>query len=460
MRPSSPHVPGHRGLAAGCAAAALALTAAAPAAAAPPVVHGPASAQATQGAAPTAAAAASTRGWRTLRRSGFRVRAPKGYRLRVRRGAYEITGPRAKVSLVGLRTTDSVTSVAEGLLGVTPPGGSGARRLALRVPLKGGKRAQVFLEQAPKGVSVVTVTPRGSRTSVSRSEQRRLGTIVRSARGIRLTRLQKRTTQVQEAPIPLKPFTNSDGTAKADVPDGDGWRASGQQGIVEGGHPDLGGFAFGVAVPYFMPTAACFGPCPGLQAPFMGSAQAVQQAWPLFLASAGATVSDMQVVSQVPGSAGVLGPGIDSGMYQFTASVGGKPIVGYIVAGTFQVSLDTWYLYYSYVATAQGASGAVGDALMRTWQSWDPSADQARRQRLTFIAQQETLNIVQQATEYRRRVFEKSNYNWVQLIRGENPVLAPVDPNVIGSGGETLVRDTEGRLFDLSGNQFKEPGSD
>lgn len=458
MRASSPQATGGRRgtLVAVCTAAAVTITATPAAAAQPPAAdhhHEGAAASAT-------ASAASTRGWRTLRnRSGFRVRAPKGYRLRVRRGAYEITGPRAKVSLVGIRTSDSVESVAEGLLGVTPPGAAGARQLSLRVALKGGKRAQVVFNRAPKGVSVVTVTPRGSSKTVSSTERRRLGTIVRSARGIRLTTLQKRTSQVQEAPIPLKPFTLADGTAKADVPDGAGWSAGGQQGTVEGGHPELGSFAFGVAVPYLVPQAFCFSPCSLLRSPFLPAAAAVEQAWPQFLAAGGAPATDVRVVAQVPGSAGVLGPGMDSGMFQFTATSGGRAVVGYIVAGTFQVSPENWYLYFSYVAAFQGVSGAVGDALMRTWQTWDPSADQARRQRLTFIAQQETLNIIQQATEYRRRVFEKTNYNWVQLIRGENPVLAPVDPNVIGSGGQTLVRDPDGKLFDLSGNQFKEPGS-
>lgn len=405
-----------------------------------------------------AASAVSTRGWRTLRhRSGFRVRAPKGYRLRVRRGTYEIVGPRSKLTMTAVRTGDSVKSVAQGLFGVTPPGSDTASRLAFRVPLKGGKRAQVFFEKAPEGVSILTVAPRGSRTSVPSSERRRMAAIARSARRIRLTRLEKRTTQIQEAPIPLKAFTNGDGTAKANVPDAPGWTSGGSQGIVEGSHPELGSYAFGVAVPYLVPQAFCFQPCPSLRAPFMGAQQAVEQAWPLFLQSFGAQLSDLRVVAQVPGSAGVLGPGIDSGMFQFTAVSGGKPIVGYIVAGTFQVSPETWYLYSSFVATVQGAPGAVGDALMQTWQSWDPSADQARRQRLTFIARQETLQIIQQTTEYRRRVFEVSNYNWVQLIRGEDPVLAPVDPNVIGENGQTLVRDPEGNLFDLQGNQFTVP---
>lgn len=442
------------GAAGACAVIALAAGSAPAVEAAAPSVE---SAAASAPAASTAAV--STKGWRTLRgKNGFRVRAPKGYRLRVRRGAYEIVGRRAELSLVAVRTKDSVRSVAEGLLGVEPPGSSSAKRLAFKVTLKGGKRAHVFFEKAPKGVSVVTVSPRGSRKSVSASERRKLGRVAGTARRIGLTRLQKRTTRVREASIPLKAFTNADGTAKADVPDGDGWVASGQQGIVEGGKQGVGGFAFGVSVPFFTPAAFCFGPCPLTQLPFMGSAAAVQQAWPAFVNSAGGQLSNVQIASTVPGSPGLLGPGIDSGMYQFTGISAGTPVVGYIIAGTFQVSIDTWYLYYSYVATAQGASGAVGEALMATWRSWDPSADQARRQRLTFIAQQETLNIIQQTNEYQRRVYDKSNYNWVKLIRGENPVLAPVDPSVIGSGGETLVRDGDGKLFDLDGNQFKEPG--
>lgn len=430
-------------------------------AAGPPAATADEPAGAVAAASPTAGASAvSTKGWRTLRgKNGFRIKAPKGYRLRVRRGAYEIVGKRAELGLIGVRTTDSVKSVAEGYLGVTPPGSDSAKRLAFQVPLKGGKQARVFFEKAPKGVSVLTVTPRGSRKTVSTSERRKLARIAGTARRIKLTKLKTRTTQIQEAPLALKAFTNADGTAKADVPDGDGWVASGQQGVVEGGKQGLAGFAFGVNVPFFTPSAFCFGPCPGTVLPFMGSAAAVAQAWPAFVNSAGGQLSNVQVVSTVPGSVGVLGPGIDSGMYQFTGVSGGTPVVGYIIAGTFQVSPDTWYLYYSYVATAQGAPGAVGEALMATWRSWDPSADQARRQRLTFIAQQETLAIIQQTTEYQRRVYDKTNYNWLQLIRGENPVLAPVDPSVIGENGETLVRDTEGNLFDLEGNQFSEPGS-
>ncbi len=387
----------------------------------------------------------------------MRIRAPRGYSLASRNGAYKLTGRTAHMSMVAIRTKDSVRSVAEGLLGVGLSAFPDGNALALQIKLKSGASGSAYFQRAPNGVSVIVVSPRGKRKSVSAGIRRTLAAAAGTARGISLRSLTKRTTQTQEAAIPLKAFQAPDGTAKAQVPDAPGWNVSGQEGIIEGGHPQLGGFAFGVAASFWEPTSFCLNPCPLLLVPFMGSAQAVEQAWPVFVARTGLQIGDIKVVSQIPGSAGVLGPGIDSGIYQFTGRFGGLEAVGFIAAGTFRVSAENWVLYFSYVAAARNASGAAGEAMLKAWQSWDPTADQARRQRLTFIARQETTQIIQQAGEYRRRVFEATNYNWSQLVRGGNPVLGPVDPNVIGSGGETLVRSPDGNLFDLEGNQFKDP---
>ncbi len=408
---------------------------------------------------PLAGAAVSTRGWRTLRgRRGFRIRAPRGYRLRIRRGAYEVIGKRAELSLLALRTGDSPRNVAEALLRRTLPKSSSKTRLGVRLKLKGGRRAELYFSRVRKGVSVLSLSPRGKgRKSVASSERRRLATVARTARRVGLVRLARTKSKLQEPAIPLKPFTNADGSAKANVPDAAGWTASGQAGAVEGSNPDLGGYAFGINVPFLVPEAFCFTPCSLLRAPFLPAGAAVEQALPLFLASAGARVSDMRVARQVPGSAGVLGPGIDSGMFEITFTSNGRASRGYITAGTFGVGDGIWYLYYSYIATFVGVSGSVGDALLRTWQSWDPSVDQARRQAQTFVTLRETTEIIQQASEYRRRVFEKSNFNFTQLIRGKDPVLDPVAQNVVGEGGETLVRRSDGKLFDLEGNQFALP---
>jgi hypothetical protein len=84
--------------------------------------------------------------------------------------------------------------------------------------------------------------------------------------------------------------------------------------------------------------------------------------------------------------------------------------------------------------------------------------DQSRRQAQTFVTLQQTTQIIQSANEYRRRVFEKTNLNWDRYIRGQSPILDPVTPGVIGREGQTLVSTPDGKLFDLSGNQFKRPG--
>lgn len=424
-------------------------------------------------AAETGASISKKGGWQTLRaRGGFTISAPRGYRVKLVKGAYDISGPGGKMTLLALRTNGSARTVAEALLGGGLPATPNPNQFGLLVKQKKGGTAEVYFDQAPGGVAVTALTPskggkgkkrKRAEATVSAKQigsgQRRLfARMARSARNLRAVGLPTNKTQEQEAPIPLKPFTTADGSAKAMTPDAPGWVASGSQGVVEGGHPELGSFAFGVLGGFFEPGSCLFPPCPGIQAPFMPVGQALEQAWPLWLNQAGANVSNLKVVSQVAGSAGVLGPGIDSGMYQVSFQSNGKPGLAYVMAGVFTFGEGIWYLYYSYIAAYVGVPGNVGDALLRTWQSWDPSIDQAKRQAQTFVTLQETTQIIQSASEYRRRVFEKTNYNWDAYIRGNDPVLDPVAPGAIGEGSQTLVQGADGKLFNFAGNQFKNPG--
>jgi hypothetical protein len=418
------------------------------------------------------ATASAKRGWTTLHaRGGFAIEAPRGYRLKLYKGAYEVAGPGGQMTLLAVRTRGSTRTIAEALLGGGLPATPSPNQFGLQVKQKGGRTAEIYFSRVPGGVAVTALAPprkrgkgaarRGARASakrVGRSARRLFARMAGSARNLRALGLPTKTTQEQEAEIPLKAFTTADGSAKAMVPDAPGWVAGGSQGIVEGGHPDLGSYAFGVLGGFFEPGSCFFPPCPGVQAPFMPVAQALEQAWPLWLNQAGANVSDLKVVSQVPGSAGVLGSGIDSGMYQVSFLSNGKPGVAYVMAGVFTFGEGIWYLYYSYIAAYVGVPGSVGDALLRTWQSWDPSVDQAKRQAQTFVTLQETTQIIQSANEYRRSVYEKTNYNWDAYIRGNDPVLDPVAPGVIGEGGHTLVQGADGKLFNFAGNQFKNPG--
>lgn len=425
-----------------------------------------------------AAAPAKKRGWQTLRAQGFSVKAPRGYRVKVDGGGYEVFGRGGRMTLLAVSTTGPTRTVAEALLGGALPATPNADQFGLRLTLEGGNKGEIYFSRVPSGVAVTLLEPpkkgrKGSKGGKRRAKravatasaqvgdaQRRLfSRMARSARNIRPVALPTTTTQEQEAPISLKPFTTADGSAKAMVPDAPGWVAGGSQGIVEGGHPDLGSYAFGVPAGFFEPGTCFFPPCPGIFLPYMSVRPALEQAWPQWLNQAGANVSSVQVVSEVPGSAGVLGPGFDSGMFKVTFQSNGKPGSAYVIAGTFTFGDGTWRLYYSYIAAYDGVPGTVGDALLRTWQSWDPSVNQAERQAQTFITQQETTAIIQSASEYRRRVFEKTNYNWDAYIRGNDPVLDPVAHGAIGEGGQTLVQGSDGKFFDFSGNQFKKPGT-
>ncbi|HXR31221.1 MAG TPA: hypothetical protein VN752_08780 [Solirubrobacterales bacterium] len=423
----------------------------------------------------SATAAKKKRGWQTLdARGGFRIQAPPGYRLRLDKGAYEVAGRAGKMTLLAVSTAGATRTVAEALLGRALPATPNPDQFGMRLPLKRGGLAEIYFSRPSPGfVAVTALSPpkkkgaKGKRDGRSRlasasaaqlgGAQRRLfARMARSARGLRAVALPTSASQELEAPIPLKAFTTADGSAKAMVPDAPGWVAGGSKGIVEGYHPDLGSYAFGVLGGFF--EACFFPPCPGIQAPFMPVQPALEQAWPLWLNQAGANVSNLRVVSQVPNSTGVLGPGYDSGMFQVSFLSNGKPGTAYVIAGVFTFGEGIWYLYYSYIAAYDGVSGNVGDALLRTWQSWDPSVNQAERRAQTFVTLQETTQIIQSASEYRRKVFEKTNYNWSAYIRGNDPVLDPVAPGVIGEGNQTLVQGPDGKLFNFAGSQFKKPG--
>jgi len=434
---------------------------------------------ATAAAEPIADASAKKakkRGWKTLRaKGGFRVKAPNGYRLSVNKGAYEIAGRAGQMTLVAVSTAGPTRTVAEALLGGGLPATPSADQFGFLVQLDGGSKGEIYFSRVPVGVAVTLLEPprkrgkkgKGARRSALATASAKIGSgqrrlfsrIAGSARKMGSVALPITKTQEQVPPIPLKPFTTADGSAKAMVPDAPGWVAGGEKGIIQGYNPEQGSYAFGVLVGAFEPGWCFEFPCQSIEAPFMPVRPALEQVWPFWLNKAGGNVSSIQVTSEIPGSAGLLGSGISSGMFQVNFVANGKPGIGYVIAGTAQFEPGLWYLYYSYIAAYNGVPGTVGDALLRTWQSWDPSADQARRQQETIITQQETMAIIQSSNEYRRQVYEKTNYNWDAYIRGNDPILDPIAQGAIGEGGETLVQGSDGKFFDFSGNQFKKPGT-
>lgn len=421
--------------------------------------------------------AAKKGGWTKLTgKGGFSVVAPPKYRLKVQNGGYEISGRAGKMTLLAVSTSGATRTVAEALLGGGLPPTPNADHFGLKLKLENGNTGEIYFSKAPAGVAVTLLEPpkrkakgKGKRgkgaakrvatasAQVGNFQRRLFGRIAGSARNLKSVQLPTSTTSEQEAPLALKPFTTADGSAKAMVPDAPGWVAGGGKGIVEGYNAEQGSYAFGVLAGFALPNSCLF-KCDALEVPFMEVRQALEQAWPLWLQRAGANVTGVQVLSEIPGSAGLLGPGYSSGMFSVNFQANGKAGTAYVIAGTTHFGEGIWNLYYSYIAAYNGVPGTVGDALLRTWQSWDPSVNQAERQAQTIVTQQETTRIIQSTSEYQRRVFEKTNYNWDAYIRGNDPVLDPVAPNAIGEGGQTLVQGADGKLFNFAGNQFKKPG--
>ncbi len=383
------------------------------------------------------------------------------------------------MTLLAVGTSGATRTVAEALLGPGLPATPDANHFGLKLKLETGDKGEIYFSKAPAGVAVVLLEPpkrkakakgkgkggkgaakRVATTSaqVGNSQRRLFARMAGSARNLKSVRLPTSTTQEQEAPLALKPFTTADGSAKAMVPDAPGWVAGGSKGIVEGYHPEQGSYAFGVLGGFALPGACFPFKCDAREVPSMEVRPALEQAWPLWLQQVGANVTGVQILSEIPGSAGLLGPSYSSGMYQVNFQANGKAGTAYVIAGTFNPGTGVWYLYYSYIAAYNGVPGTVGDALLRTWQSWDPSVNQAERQAQTIVTQQETTRIIQSTSEYQRRVFEKTNYNWDAYIRGNDPVLDPVAPNAVGEGGQTLVQGADGKFFNFAGNQFKKPG--
>lgn len=423
--------------------------------------------------------AAKKDGWTKLTgKGGFSITAPSKYRLTVSNGGYEIAGRAGKMTLLAVSTTGATRTVAEALLGGGLPPTPNADHFGLTLKLENGTTGEIYFSKAPAGVAVTLLEPpkrkgkakgkkgKGSAkrvatasAQVGNSQRRLFGRMAGSARNLKSVGLPTSTTSEQEAPLALKSFTTADGSAKAMVPDAPGWVAGGSKGIVEGYNPEQGSYAFGVALPISEPWTCFLPPCTGILLPSMPVQQALTQAWPLVFNQAGSNVSNVQILSEIPNSGGLLGPGfLSSGMFQLTFQANGKPGLVYAIAGTTIIEPGLWLFYYSYIAAYNGVPGTVGDALLRTWQSWDPSVNQAERQAQTIITQQETTRIIQSTGEYQRRVFEKTNYNWDAYIRGNDPVLDPVAPSAIGEGGQTLVQGAGGKLFNFAGNQFKKPG--
>lgn len=374
-------------------------------------------APATAGDSPRAAAAAKSK---TLRdkQTGFKVKAPKGAKLKRAKGVYVVTRKGARFTIAAVATTQAPAAaggeIARALgAGASKVKSSGKSYSATLTPRKGGAATAVVIRKRGKRLIVGRTSGRaGAATAAPRARLALTGGEIAVLR-------QLVDTAAGGAPltlggsIPLKPFTASDGSATAFVPDLPGWSYNGARGGIDGSNPNEGALAFGIAVPILTPGSFGSGSGQFVESPPVDAATAVRNVLPAWFARIGANVQ-VTGLTPFPGSEQVLGANYNSGFYAATLNVNGAPFDGVILMGTSAIDGQYWLMYYSLAIVRRGADPRLGPALLESWASWNPSADQQRRRNetlATILSTQVGGGPIDQA------VFDEAAAKWSAYIR-------------------------------------------
>jgi hypothetical protein len=104
-------------------------------------------------------------------------------------------------------------------------------------------------------------------------------------------------------------------------------------------------------------------------------------------------------------------------MADFTRN--GAPWTGAFLVGTTTNTgnPDQWLMYFSDIAVPKTDDTSVAQALVSTWQSWDPSAGDAARLDEARASQQATTGIIRSVNAFRQGVVEVAAENWDAYIR-------------------------------------------
>jgi len=341
-------------------------------------------------AAPESRAAGEpqARAAKTLRGSGgFSVKAPRGYRVTRRGGVYTVSNGRLAFSYARVRGGGSAAgagrSLARALKARVSSASGNASRWRARLSV--ARRLQVIsLRRSGRYLVVLRFRDAGraraagapfARAALTRGELAALERIAATARG--------GAPQVLSDSLPMKQFVAPDGRSRALVPSGPGWQYSGGGGQIIVGNARLGAVSLGL--PFFIQYPDAIGsryPQYPIANYTPDAAVAVEQIFPDYFRRQGSDVRSIRfarILGRLPSTIGFAGSG--SAVYGVIAvDIGGRPYQGLIYAAVGRDdSIFGSYAYTSYLIVPAGSDPRVFVSLLRTWQSWDPSADQRVR---------------------------------------------------------------------------------
>jgi hypothetical protein len=112
-------------------------------------------------------------------------------------------------------------------------------------------------------------------------------------------------------------------------------------------------------------------------------------------------------------------------MYEFNYKVNGKPWVGVGTAATDspeKYSNFSWAFYYSGIGVPVGSDPAVGAALLKTWQSWNPTGAIAQRSQQAKQLLDESGDVWQETSEFRARTADRQARDVGCLLQGYSEI--------------------------------------
>ena len=322
----------------------------------------------------------------------------------------------------GQAETLEVRQVASGRLAITAWGTIKAKPTSRHSTKKGhgkgrGKHSKGSTRHARKASA--------ARASAPEQLEPLLKQIAEGAHGGRGVTAPVEKVKKPVAAISLQPFTNSDHSATAEVPTG--FNCAGSKGIIECLDPAHGGIEFGVGMPVCVSgsTKAYYAEhVPGEAAlcaaisPFLeDSTTAATAVWgPTLDKLIGAGIANVTLASSQPAAFGA-GWHASFDILRFTRN--GVPWEAAMIAATTAAtgSPEEWLFYYSDVSAPQSGNSAYGQALAKSWASFNPSA--AEQQRLTESEndQKATTAVIEEADAFRQEISEEASENWDAIIR-------------------------------------------
>jgi hypothetical protein len=358
------------------------------------------------------------------RASGFTVKAPRGYKLHNTGGVYTISNGRATLVLVRLRSTASAAAtgqeLARALTGRAAGAGS-ASRFSARVTVA-GRRQVLGVRRAGSFLIVTTIrdtkkggahaAPPQARAALTAADIAALQRAAGTAAGGQAATLS--------STLPTKQFVAPDNGSRALVPAGGDWQYKGGGGQIIAGSARLGA-AISLGLPFIVnnPGLLPFQVTPGYPtAPYTGDPfAAIQNVIPAYFNGQGGDVRSLRIVANLAPGLAAPAPLNAAAYVAFTAVVGGKPSQGIMYAAIQEPqTFFAWSIYFSFIVVPQGSDPRIFNTLLRTWQSWDPSADQRRRIADTY----RTLASIDYsgAGPIDDKVFSEAAAKWDAYIRG------------------------------------------